>query len=442
MNEEDIEILISQGEGYNVEFKRSFSPGIAREICAFANAGGGKILIGVDDSGNVVGAESGNELRSKIQDIGRNLDPPVELDIEKVGNILVIHVPEGEKKPYSYSGKFYIRQGPNSQQLSRDEIRDLFRNERLLLFDEIPNERFDTDADLNREVFRKFLGKSGISEVIGEDRILENLQLIENGRMRNAGVLLFCKDVRKFFLNATVTCVLYRGDDRYKILDRKEFSGDILSNFENAFLYLQEHLNTEYIIKGGVREERLELPEEALREALLNAIAHRDYFSTANIQVSVFRDRVEISNPGGLIGNLRVEDLYERSIPRNPLLFGLMQRMGLVERVGSGLVRIRKALEMHGLPEASIEADRDWFVIRFHRRAVEKTVEKTVEKSEDKILRLIRENPAITHEELAEITGLSRRGVEWNIKKLKEKGIIKRVGGKKGGHWEITEGEK
>jgi ATP-dependent DNA helicase RecG len=242
--------------------------------------------------------------------------------------------------------------------------------------------------------------------------------------------------------------VLYQGFDKYKVLDRKEYDADIYSNFTDAINYLKSKLNTEYIIKGGPREERLELPEEALREAILNAIAHRDYYSTGNIQVGIYKDRVEIDNPGGLVGKMKVEELFGRSLPRNPLLFGLMQRMNLVEKIGSGLMRIQNAMKEYDLPGIEFEADSNWFKIIFKRSKAniaekdkdntrEKNREKTREKTREKILNLIREKPEITTKELIEATGLTRRGVEWNLDKLKEEGIIERKGSKKSGYWEI-----
>ena len=299
-----ISYLIQQGEGHNVEFKVSFSSGLSKEICAFANTSGGRILLGVDDDATVKGIKLTNSLLSQVQDLARNMDPPVKIDMEPFENILVIHVPEGLHKPHSANGKFYMRHGANSQQLTRNEIRDLFRNERLLMFDDIPNTKFNLTRDLFEEAFRSFMTLARIRTDLDRELLFENLLLTENGQMKNAGVLLFCETVDRFFLNATTTCVLYRGSTKEKILDRKEYKRDLYSNFREVMIYLQQHLDTEYIIRGGPREEKLELPEEALREAILNAMAHRDYFSTANIQVSIFADRVEISNPGGLIGDL------------------------------------------------------------------------------------------------------------------------------------------
>jgi ATP-dependent DNA helicase RecG len=180
-----------------------------------------------------------------------------------------------------------------------------------------------------------FLDKAKISQVLEKKDILDNLYLLKDGYLKNAGVLLFCQR----------------------------------------------------IIKGGPREERLELPEDALREGLLNAIAHRDYFiSGANILVDIFFDRVEITNPGGLVKGLKREDLGKRSLSRNNLLFGLMQRMELVEKVGSGIVRMVRGMEKYGLKKPRFDINDNWFTIIFDRpvQRLSETTWKTPQKTPQK----------------------------------------------------------
>ncbi len=446
MNKEELLGLIETGEGYNLEFKESLSDTLGKEICAFANANGGKILLGVADDKTIRGINITNALRSQVQDIARKLDPHLGVVLEETANVLVVSVPEGGEKPYSIAGKFYIRQGANCQQLERNEIREFFQNEGRVLFDEKPNPNFDIGKDISKMAFDNFARRAKISRVIGRAQLLGNLLLMEGGRIKNAGVLLFCRNVARFFGNATVMCVLFQGTDKYKILDSKEFTADIYSNYEGAFAYLASKLNTEYIIKME-RTEKLELPEEALREALINAMVHRDYFSNGHVQVDIYLDRVEISNPGGLARGMRIEELGRKSVPRNHLLFGLMQRMELVEKAGAGILRIINAMARYGLGKPEIEANDDWFSITFSRPDLQKKSfedrgrgsEKGSVKSSEKILARITEKPGISAGELAKILGISSRAVEKQISRLKEKGTLKRVGPDRGGHWKILE---
>jgi len=215
MNSE-LEFLINQDEGYNLEFKESVSGSLAREICAFANANGGKIVVGVSNDKKIKGVSDVNTAKSKIQDYARNMDPSFSVTMHMLDDVLVVNVPEGKKKPYSVNGKFYLRKGPNSQQLNREEIRGLFREEGFIRFDETPNKKFEFDNDFDRHKFKTFLDRAHISEVLDQKKILENLLLIENGKMKNAGVLLFCHRITKFFFGATIKCVLFRGKDLSK----------------------------------------------------------------------------------------------------------------------------------------------------------------------------------------------------------------------------------
>jgi ATP-dependent DNA helicase RecG len=214
------------------------------------------------------------------------------------------------------------------------------------------------------------------------------------------------------------------------------------SIYYNAFIYVQSKLNTEFIIKGGPRQERIELPEEALREALLNAIAHRDYFVRgASILVEVFSDRVEITNPGGLVKGMTLEDLGRRSLSRNNLLFGLMQRMDLIEKAGSGITRMRYAMKDYGLEGPGFDVNDNWFTIIFDRPGT-KWSEKPAEvlsKTDMDILELIRIHPETSRKRIAEDLGLSEYRVRATLEKLKLSGMLKRVGPDKGGYWLVKE---
>ena len=442
MNKEELLELIRTGEGYTLEFKRSLSNNIDKEICAFANSSGGKILLGVDDSGEITGYNLTNPERAKIQDIARNMDPPFSVKISQIDNVAIIEVPEGKDKPYAVRGHFYMRIGSNSQQLNRNEIRNFFQREGLLLFDHKPNPDFDLEKDFDVYKFESYIKKAGISDNLNRKDLLRNLSLLDGDKMKNAGVLFFCHRVTKFFLNAVVVCVLYKGNTKTNILDKKEFNADLLSNYENAFVYLASKLNTQYIIKKE-RTEKLELPEEALREAIVNAIVHRDYFSNGHIQIDIFKDRVEISNPGGLVPGLSRKDFGRRSLPRNPLLMDLMLRINKVERIGSGIQRIKDSMKNYGL-KVDFDITENWFSVVFERKVGKRLAERLVEglaESQKKILELVAENPKISKEEMSNKVGISTTAIDKNIKALKEKGLLRRVGSPKTGHWEVVEEE-
>ena len=164
MNKKHLADLIALGEGFTTEFKRSGTSNLGREICAFANATGGVILIGVTDKGDVVGVDNHNRLKSEVQTIARSADPPIFVDIESVNRVLLVSIPVQHGKPYSFGGKFFIREDASSQQLFREEIREFFFKEGLVHFDETPCDRFSLRDDLTDEVWELFRERAGIPE--------------------------------------------------------------------------------------------------------------------------------------------------------------------------------------------------------------------------------------------------------------------------------------
>ena len=359
--------LIALGEGFTTEFKQSLPSDLGREICAFANATGGVILIGVDDAGTVVGVQDHNRLKSQVQSVARSADPPVAVDVESEGRVLRVTVPEQHGKPYSFRGRFFIREGATSQQLSRDEIRDFFFKEGLIRLDETPCNSFDPSVEITPVRWAEFAQNAGIDPGLNPMTVLENLHLVKDARMTYAGAWLLADDITRFTLQAGVTCAVFRGSTKTHILDRKEFHGNLYAIYQEVMAYFQAKLNSALIPHAQGRDERLELPESALREALVNAIAHRDYRSTANVHVYIFQDRVEIVTPGGLPAGMREEDLGSRSVPRNPLLFSMLYRMRLVEQIGSGIRRIHDACREHGVTEPTIDVSPDWVTVTFPR---------------------------------------------------------------------------
>ena len=372
MDKKELKFILQEGEGLKSEFKeKSDAKGIAKEMAAFANSSGGRIFLGVDDMGDIKGIDSSNRIRSEIQNIARNCDPAVKIHIEKADCVLIINVSEGENKPYSCSQGFYIREGPNSQKLSRDEIINFANSLGKIRFDEQVNEEFDYREDFDKNKFSNFLHRSKVSYKDDIKNILINLSIAKQAgkklKISNAGILLFAKEPSKFIRQNFITCVLYKGKERVNVIDRKDFKDDILSNYEHALNFLKQHLRLEYEIKdAGARREIPEIPYGALREALINAIIHRDYFEKGTgIFVEIFDDRVEIYNFGKLLFDRR--KLGKVSMSRNPILFDMFYRLGLIEKIGSGINRIKSLIKERNL-KIRFEADEFFRVVYIRPR--------------------------------------------------------------------------
>ena len=371
----NLEAILSEGESYTIEFKESPDRGLPSEVCAFANASGGMVYIGVHDDGYVVGTDTGNTARSRIQDSINKIKPQLDVSMGILDNVIVLTVPEGTHKPYSCPAGFYLRSGPNSQKLDRDSIIKFFQSEGRVRYDEILREDLPVAGNFNEEAYKKFIRLAGISEVLGRDAILRNLKCAGDVRGKlcftNAGALFFRKNDEDIeFRHTEVVCALYKGLNKVYILDTKELGGDIMSKVDNTVLFLKKHLRMSYKIVSVRRENILELPEDALREAIVNAVCHRDYFEKgARVMVEIFDDRVNIVSPGGVCKGITPENFGTISITRNNTIATLLHRSDYIEQMGTGIERMRNAARDAQVAEPEFELS-DFFKVTFKRDAI------------------------------------------------------------------------
>jgi ATP-dependent DNA helicase RecG len=362
MKPEDLKILVQEGEGTTLEFKEGLSGLLAREMVALANTIGGRILLGVRDDGSVAGVKDTNGLRARVQDMARNCDPPVKVVVEPVGEVLVVHVHESDAKPVQCSDGFFWRQGAVTQKLSRAEIRDFFRREGAIRFDLSPCPRFRYPQDFDRAKYNAWLRLSGITGRPRTEDVLVNIEAAERagGKLlfRNAGVLFFAKNVRHFFNQAYVTCLLAKGTDKVHVLDRKDFDGGIVADIEDAMRFIERNTRTAWRIEALRRQNIPEYPMKALREAITNAVMHRDWFiEGANVFVELYTDRIEVVSPGGLPKGMTLADLGTKSVRRNALIADLLHRIDFIEKAGTGVKRIRDEAREGGYPDPVWQAN-------------------------------------------------------------------------------------
>lgn len=453
LNPTEIKSIIAAGEGYNAEFKVSVPSKIkeiTEEVCAFANASGGIVLIGVDDANTIKGISIDNAKRSAIQNSINEISPAIKCDFNIVEvdgkDIAVIEVPSGQNKPYVLSGAIYVRQGPNSQKLTTvEEMRDFFQQADKIYFDDAICKEANIEDDIAKETINTFRFEAGLVNATSNKQLFNNLKLVTNdGHVKNGTVLFFGSNPEKFFEKAVIRCVAFEGIDKRYIVDDKVMTGTLYQQYQKSMIWLKSKLNVRYDIEGEggkPRKELWEIPETAFKEIIINSLAHRDYYDKgARITIEVFDDRVEISNPGGLVSAVPKSEFGKRSASRNPLIFGLFERMRLVEQIGSGITRIRDVMNDEGLtpPEFNIDG---MFTVTLRRPFdFEKWVEKWVEKLTDnrvKILREIHNNHKVTKKELEQVVGISASAIDNNINILKDIGLLSREGSDKGGYWKI-----
>lgn len=452
MKPEELKLIIKEGEGLTVEFKKKYTPRIDRDMVAFANSKGGLLLFGIDDSGKIVGENLSNKIKAEINTIARNCDPSIHIkSIKQVGKIIIVEVAEGDEKPYSCSSGYYRRLDAVTQKMTQKEIRIIYKNVVTMPFEE----RINKDVlfgNISKDKIKAFFKEAGISvrKIVTQD-VLSSLNLAKKTSIKNAGVLFFAHKPRDVILQCQMTLVAFSGTDRVNIYDRKDVKDDLLTQFNEAMIFLRRHLNIRSEIKGLNRKDICEIPLGALREAVANAIIHRDYnIGGTSIMVEVHENRVVVSNPGGLPEGLSPRSLINISLRRNELIADMFARMDKVERMGTGIKRMRDAMKSAGLPYPKIKSGL-FFTITFQRPPyslkgsanlpikVTAKVTAKVTKNQETILAEMRTNPHITAKDLSKIVGISERKIKENIKKLKEKRLLNRIGSAKGGHWEIIE---
>ena len=441
MNLDTINMLVQEGEGLTVELKERFTPRIDEDIVAFANTKGGSILLGVKDDRTITGERLTNDLKARINSIARNCSPPIQVKLKQLGDIVSIEVPHGEEKPYSCKSGYFRRLDGTTQKMTNHELRIMFQEGETTPFEERINKGI-TWGDISRQKIKDFLKEADISlKRISPEDFLSSLNVAREGRITNAGVLFFAENVRRFVLQAQMTLIAFKGREKVHIFDRQDIQDDLLTQFHAAVFFFKKHLNRRSVIRGLNREDVYEIPIEVIREAVVNAIVHRDYsIRGTSLMVEIYDDRVEITNPGGLPRGLHEKDFGRISVRRNEIIADLFYRMDKVERAGTGIQRMKDSMLAAGLPLPEIKYD-TFFTITLRRPPKEggRGSEKGSEKSSEKILEAIRGNHRISAREIGEKVGISQRAVEKLLSRLKREGSLNRVGPDKGGYWEVTE---
>lgn len=351
-------------ENQNIEWKESWRDEYLKWICGFANARGGKIIIGKNDNGEIVGVAKAKRLMEDIPNkIQNQLGIICDVDLKNEDGKDFIEI---DVKPYdvliSYQGKYYYRSGSTKQELKGNALNNFLLKKAGKTWDDVVEPRANLkDIDLSAiEAFKKGATSSKRLPFIAEEKnieqILNNLLLLEDGNLKRSAVLLFGKNPCRFFINAFVKIGRFGQTD-----DDLRFQEVIEGNAFQLADKVLEVLDRKFFVspisyKGLQRVESWEYPYEAIREVILNAIVHRDYMG-APIQISVYDDKLIVWNEGSLPEELTIEDLKRKhsSRPHNPILASAFFKGGLIEAWGRGTIKIINECKNAGLPEPIIE---------------------------------------------------------------------------------------
>lgn len=448
-------------ESQNIEYKESWRDEYLKWVCGFANAQGGTIYIGIDDAGNVVGVKNVKKLLedipNKIQ-IGLGIVADVNKLTKDGRDYLEIKV-KPSAFPISYHGEFHYRSGATKQQLTGIALSEFIMQKTGFRWEDVTVDNITVD-DLDDESFKIFrreaLSKKRMTETelnIPNAELLQKLHLMTDGKLKRSAVLLFYRDPSVIQNGSFVKVGKF--DERGRVVYHNDIEESLIVNASKVIdLIYQMYLRAKIGYKHDVRVEEYPFAREAIREAVYNAIAHNCYMYGTPIQIRVMDDAITISNSCILPEGWTVDTLMEPhdSKPYNPDIANVFYRAGFIENWGQGIQKICDECQRIGaeLPVYELVGT----TLRIHFKALESALidrpkvskgqnEPLDEPKEDfltaKIIRLLRDNPKATYDDLIIELSVSRSTIKRAMGNLVTDGHIVRVGGKRYGHWEIND---
>lgn len=436
-------------EHQNIEYKQNWRDEYKKWICGFANATGGKIFIGIDDKGIVSGIEHPKKLLEEIPNKTKDI-PGILVDVnlktKSKKNYLEI-IAEPYPYPISYKGQYHFRTGSTKQELKGAALDKFILKKQGIWWDGIPQPKLSV-KDLSKEAINYFKNKAGdtnrVQPGLLKERpeiLLEKLHLkTESGYLKKAVVLLFHPDPEKYITGAYIKIGFFKTDDDLAYQD--EIHGNLFEQVEKTMdLLLTKYLKSAISYNGIHRVENYPVPEQALREAVLNAVVHKDYASGNPLQISVYNNKIIIWNDGELPEHWTVNKLKTKhpSQPFNPDIANCFFRAGLIEAWGRGTLKIINECKKAKINSPDFKYDPPGFVVEFTFSEIKiKKPELTSGNNAENILAFITENSSITIAELIEKIGVSERTLKRIIKQLREANKLERIGSDKTGEWKIV----
>jgi len=418
--------LIKYPESQAIEYKLFWRDEYLKIICAFANTEGGELVIGVDDNRKIVGIMNAKKLLEDLPNKIRNkLGITPLVTVEKKGKKEIIFIKVSPSSvPVSYNGKYYVRSGSTTQELKGSELIHLLLKKTGKTWDRLPCEANSSDIESSAVEDFKNLAKDripSISKLDSTEKIFVNLDLItDNKVMTNAAVLLFAKKPQKFFISAKARVGRFKTST--DIIDTVIAEGHLFKQLETIIEAIKKHLNVRFEIKGIRREDIWDYPIEAIREAVINALIHKDYSSTAEIQIRIYDDKIWIWNPGKLPPQLTVDDLKKEhsSYPRNPLIANAFYFAGFIERWGSGTRRIVDLCKAQGLPEPEYKEEEGGFSVWFYKDIyTEENLRKMgLNERQIKAVIYVKQRGKITNKEYRQVCNTSERTATRDLSEL------------------------
>ena len=488
LTNEKLEKLLKDGESFTVEFKKckdSLPASVFETVCSFSNRYGGFILLGVDDSGKVLGVEPGTVQKIKKDFVNtlnnpNKIRPSLFLNLEEFDydgkTILWVYVPVNSDVEFC-DGKVFDRNGDADQDITKsvDLVANLY-NRKSHDFYERTFFPYATLDHLRLDLIPKVKQLAQIRNSLHPWKDMDTMEIFKSAGLYEdnlitgkkgfnlAAILLFGKDTAiQSCLPAYKTDAIFRDKNPDRYDDRLIVETNLIESYERLMEFVQKHTDDRFFLIDNLSTS---VRDKIAREVVVNTLVHREYSSAYPAKLIITKDTLytENWNRSSKFGRLTPENFTP--YPKNPLIAKFFMELGMADTLGSGVRNLYKFTKIYSGTEPILE-EGDVFKTTvllensgINEESAQETTQKTVKTVEkncgenscavekncgetsdtvDKLLSAMRENPSVTQQQLMQVTGLSRRGVEWQLKQLKAKSIIRRVGADKGGHWEIIE---
>ena len=456
--------ILSAGEGISIEFKQartSLPENVFESICAFLNRIGGDLLLGVKDNGEVAGIDPAciEQIKTDLVNLSNNpnkLDPPFMLFPEEFAiegkSIIYVRAPQSSQVHSTGNIIFDRNQDGDFRVKSSEAISRMYQR-KSAFFTESKIYPYLAFSDFNPDVFPKIrnLIQSHRPDhpwlTLSNEELLQSAGLFKRdyesgkkGYTLAAALLLAKDDVLQQILPAYKTDALLRRQDLDHYDDRREIRSNLINAYDELMQFIRVHLPDKFYMEGDIR---VDLREKIFREVVANVLIHREFTNAFPARLIIYRDRLETENANNPVGHGKIDPDSFNPHPKNPAIVKFFQHLGRAEELGSGIRNIRKYLPLYAKDSSFEFIEQDSFKTALHfpgifTETVEETRGKTGEKTREKIISILLKNPRKSTTELAEIIGISQKGIEWQIKRLKKEGIIQRIGPAKGGYWQVT----
>lgn len=417
-------------ENSTTEFKQVYTDDIKKSVVAFANTNGGKLYIGISDDGNVIGLSDPDDTMLKVSNsIRDSIKPDVTLfinyDIEVIDGktILKVSVQKGTASPYYLSGKgirpegVYVRHGASSVPATETAI--------IKMIKEADGEKYEHVRSINQELTFSYAESEFFERNVpfGASQ-QKSLKLItSDGVFTNLGLLLSDQCIH------TIKLAVFEGMAKETFKDRREFSGSILKQLNDVYDFIDRYNRTHAEVKGLHRIDKRDYPESAIREALLNALVHRDYSFSSSTLISIFEDRIDFVSIGGLVRGISLDDIMLGvSIARNEDLANIFYRLKLIEAYGTGIPKIMRCYKDF-VQKPTIDVTNNAFKISLPNTNVGQVDNQKFTKNEQIVLALLDNSPFIVRKDVEEALSISQAMAVRMLKGLLDKGAIQTVGG-------------